>query len=372
MPTPAPVLDAIQKLLLPLLDTLERMVWVQRYLYPPVAARLAEVLEPQTDALAGPLSAVEEGEWPDDLAFMRERLVGVARQTLEIVAAFTTAARESDEPFNLYRALRRFARVQEALYPLAPAFDPVSRWFLDPACRDDDALVERLRAGALREDGARRVGVLHADNERDARGGFSLYVPETADGRAPMPLIVALHGGHGHGRDFLWTWLREARARQMLVLAPTARGRTWSIMGEDVDAQGLERMVASVAARYPLDRARVLLTGMSDGATYAFLCGLREGSPFTHLAPACGVLHPALLAGDGLARARDRPIYLVHGALDWMFPVETARLARDLLTEAGARLVYREIEDLSHAYPRDENPRILDWLGRVATPRASP
>src|SRR3989442_265971 len=82
MPTPAPVLDAIQKLLLPLLDTLERMVWVQRYLYPPVAARLAEVLEPQTDALAGPLSAVEEGEWPDDLAFMRERLVGVGRQAV--------------------------------------------------------------------------------------------------------------------------------------------------------------------------------------------------------------------------------------------------------------------------------------------------
>ena len=25
-------------------------------------------------------------------------------------------------------------------------------------------------------------------------------------------------------------------------------------------------------------------------------------------------------------------------------------------------LVYREIEDLSHTYPRDENPKILDWL----------
>jgi phospholipase/carboxylesterase len=28
----------------------------------------------------------------------------------------------------------------------------------------------------------------------------------------------------------------------------------------------------------------------------------------------------------------------------------------------GARLVYRELSDLSHTYPRDENPRILDWL----------
>jgi phospholipase/carboxylesterase len=360
---PTTVLEAIDRLLAPLLDTLERMVWVQRYLYPPVAARLAEVLAPQTEALTAPLGEMERRAWPDDAVFMRERLLNVGRQTLEILAAFASAARASDDPFDLYRALRRFARVQETLYPLAPAFDPVSRWFLDPARRDDDDLVERLRAGTLREDDdGRRVGVLDADNSHGTRGGFSLYVPETWDGRASMPLIVALHGGHGHGRDFLWSWLREARARGLLVLAPTSMGRTWSLMGDDVDAPRLAQMVDSVAARYPVDRARVLLTGMSDGASYALLCGLRERAPFTHLAPACGVLHPALLGAGALERARDLPIYLVHGELDWMFPVETSRLARDVLTAAGARLVYREIEDLSHAYPRDENPRILDWL----------
>jgi phospholipase/carboxylesterase len=101
---------------------------------------------------------------------------------------------------------------------------------------------------------------------------------------------------------------------------------------------------------------------MSDGATYALLCGLGDGMPFTHLAPACGVLHPFLFANGAIGRARGRPIYLVHGALDWMFPVHAARLARETLTSAGAQLVYREIEDLSHTYPRDENPRILDWL----------
>jgi len=268
---------------------------------------------------------------------------------------------------GLYRALRRFARVQETLYPLAPVFEPLSRWFLEPARRDDDALVARLRAAALRDDDP-RVGVLHASNERDARGGFSLYVPEYCDGQGPMPLVVALHGGHGHGRDFLWSWLREARSRGVLVLSPTALDRTWSIMGgDDVDAEPLREMVASVAARYPVDRARVLLTGMSDGATYALLCGLRDGMPFTHLAPLCGVLHPMLLANGDLARASGLPVYLVHGALDWMFPIHTARLSRRALTAAGARLVYREVEDLSHTYPRDENPRILDWLMDTAT-----
>src|SRR5438093_1268949 len=245
MATPAAVLEAIDRVLEPLLETLERVMWVQRYLHPPAIGQLAEVLAPQTEALSGPLRALEESAWPDDAA---------------------------------------------------------------------------------------------------------------------LPLVVALHGGHGHGRDFLWSWLREARARDTLVLAPTSVQRTWSLMGADVDAPRILQMVESVAARYPVDRARVLLTGMSDGGTYAFLCGLRESAPFTHLAPACGVLHPALLATDALARARDLPIYLVHGERDWMFPVATARMTRDVLTTVGARIVYREIDDLSHTYPRDENPKILEWL----------
>jgi len=354
-------IEAVDAFLPPLLGTLERVGWVQRHLYPPRAGRLAAELAPRAAAMAGPLAALEKPEWPADLCFMRDRLVQVGRQTVDLVAAFVEAAKPSGDAIELYRALRRFALVQETLYPLAPALPPVSRWFLEPARREDDGLVARLASAALRDDV--RTGVLHAANDRDARGGFSLYVPEAWDGRTPMPLVVALHGGHGHGRDFLWSWLREARSRDVLVLAPTSRDRTWSIMGaEDVDAPALRQMVEGVAARYAVDESRVLLTGMSDGATYALLCGLGDGMPFTHLAPACGVLHPFLLGGGALGRARGRAIYVVHGALDWMFPVHTAQMMRDVLAAAGARLVYREIEDLSHTYPRDENPRILDWL----------
>ncbi len=361
------LLEAVGGLLQPLLQTLERVVWVQRHLYPPQAPRLARELAPCRETVAGPLQALEAQDWPEDLRFMRDRLVAAARQTVELVEAFVEASQSPEGPIGLYRALRRFSGVQETLYPLAPVFEPVSRWFLEPARRGDDALVARLRAAALRDDEA-KVGVLHASNERADRGGFSLYVPEAWEGGpagtagSPRPLIVALHGGHGHGRDFLWTWLREARSRGMLLLSPTSLDRTWSMMGPDVDAEPLREMVESVAARYAVDRERVLLTGMSDGATYALYCGLRESMPFTHLAPACGVLHPALFATGDLQRARGRPIYLIHGALDWMFPVAAAQLTRQTLLAAGARLVYREIEDLSHTYPRDENPKILDWL----------
>ena len=159
-------------LLPPLLGTLERITWVQRHLFPPMADRLASELRPRAAALDGPLRVLEAIEWPADLRFMRDRLVDVTRRTLALVEAFGDAARTPEDPIGLYRALRRFAPLQEALYPLAPVLDPVSRWFLDPAWRDDEALVARLRAAALRDDDV-RVGVLHSKNERDARGGFS-------------------------------------------------------------------------------------------------------------------------------------------------------------------------------------------------------
>ena len=124
--------------------------------------------------------------------------------------------------------------------------------------------------------------------------------------------------------------------------------------------------------RWRIDASRVLLTGLSDGATFCLLRGLAEGSPFTALAPVSGVLHPWNFRNGNLGRARGRRIYLVHGALDWMFPVATARNARDALAQAGADVVYRELPDLPHAYPREENARILRWLDpRLALPGES-
>jgi phospholipase/carboxylesterase len=176
-----------------------------------------------------------------------------------------------------------------------------------------------------------------------------------------------LHGGSVHGRVFLCTWLREARSRGFVVLAPTSLGPTWSLDAPGVDAARLVSMLDFVAARWPIDRTRVLLTGLSDGATFTLLAGLLEAAPYTALAPVSGVLHPMSFGLGNLARAADRRIHQIHGALDWLFPIALARLARDELQRAGAALTYREIEDLSHTYPREQNGAILEWFDPALT-----
>jgi phospholipase/carboxylesterase len=61
-------------------------------------------------------------------------------------------------------------------------------------------------------------------------------------------------------------------------------------------------------------------------------------------------------------RVRGLPIHITHGALDWMFPATMAQEAERVLSAAGAHVTYREIEDLSHTYPREMNAVMLDWL----------
>ncbi len=355
--------DALEALVPILLTTLEAVGRAQRHLHPTHLEALAEGLAPFRERLQNRLEEFRANVWAGDLEALKEPLERAAEHTLAGLAGFLDEASDPQAMFQRFRSLRRQISAQEALYPLHSWLRPVSQFFLEEPIRGSEDLLEKIRAATLDADLGVSVGTLHYANKHDERGGFSLYVPEYWEASRSWPLVVALHGGSGHGRDFLWTWLREARSRGFIVLSPTARDRTWSIMGsEDIDAEPLKAYVLHVMERWNVDAKKVLLTGMSDGATYALLAGLMEDVPYTHLAPISGVFHPLNMLNGNILRAAGKPIYVVHGMLDWMFPIDVARMTREQLTAAGADLVYREIADLSHTYPRDENPRILRWL----------
>ncbi len=351
-------LDAVGVVGPALLSALDALEKASRRLHPPAIRALRQVLGPVGDRLEEAIETLEATPAPAELHDLRVQLGEAAAHAAEAVRQFSSSAGPERGVAQILGAMRSHCRAQESLFPLRKALPPVNRFFLEAAVQDR---VDTLDPDPAPDPEA-RVGIFHARNDLEERGGFSLYVPESFDPAEPLPLVVALHGGSGHGRDFLWTWLREARSRRCLLLAPTARGATWSLGGADVDAANLRAMVEYVAESWAVDRERILLTGLSDGATYALLCGLQPDMPFTALAPLSGVLHPANFANGNLERARGRRIYLVHGALDWMFPVAIARMADEELRKAGAEVTYREIEDLSHTYAREENARILEWL----------
>lgn len=349
------VVDDIVGWLPPLLQAVEALQFVARHLHPPGFDAVMEAIGQPDSALQDARAGL--GEWPADFTDLRQQLDAASDAARAGIAGLRAAQQPGGDIVAVFRALRDLPRAQEALYAAATRLPPVSAFFLPPALREDAALAERLAQPA-----AEATGVMHG-GPPGARGGFSLYVPEYYVPDRAWPLVVALHGGSGNGRAFLWSWLADARARGAIVIAPTAVGSTWALMGDDPDTPNIAGILDIVQARYNIDASRRLFSGMSDGGTFCYISGLRADSPFTHLAPVCATFHPLLAQFADADRVRGLPIRIVHGRRDWMFPVQTARDARDALAVAGADVDYREIDDLSHCYPREVNAELLDWLG---------
>jgi phospholipase/carboxylesterase len=354
------VVDDIVAVLPPLLQSLEALGFIGRHLSPPDFESVMEAVGTPDKAL----SAVRPrlADWPEEFAGIRASLEAASDAALAAYQGLRAVQKGNGDLVSVFRALRYAPRAQEALYPLAAKLPPVSEFFLDPSLRDDADLQTRLAKPANENTGLR-----HNGNEPGSRGGFSLYVPEYYTPDRAWPLVMALHGGSGNGRGFLWSWLRDARSRGAILVAPTATGNTsnkstWALMGDDTDTPNLARILDLVRSRWNIDSKRMLLTGMSDGGTFCYVTGFERTSPFTHLAPVSATFHPLMVEMADAERLRGLPVHIVHGRLDWMFPVQVARQTRDALSAVGANVTYRELEDLSHTYPREMNAPILEWL----------
>ena len=354
------VVDDIVAVLPPLLQTLESLGFIARHLNPPDFGRVMDAAGTPDEALQAVRPRL--AEWPEQFANVRSALEAASDTALTSYRGLRAVLNGEGDLVSVYRALRHVPRALEALYPLAATLPPVSGFFIEPGLREDADLLAKLAAPA-----GENTGVLHDHNEPGSRGGFSLYVPEYYSSDRAWPLVMALHGGSGNGRGFLWSWLRDARSRGAILIAPTATGETsnkstWALMGDDTDTPNLDRILEAVRSRWNVDPSRMLLTGMSDGGTFCYVTGLNSASPFTHLAPVAATFHPLMAETADAERLRGLPIHIVHGRLDWMFPVQVARQTQHALTAAGASVTYRELEDLSHTYPREINAEILDWL----------
>ena len=206
------------------------------------------------------------------------------------------------------------------------------------------------------------VGVMHRRREAPL-ADYSLYVPEGYTTDREWPLIVCLHGAGGRSDHFIWSWLRPARSRGYMVLAPKSLDVTWSILLPEVDIRSVTGMLEEVCGEYAVDRRRVFLTGLSDGGTFTYLLGLGRPDAFAGIAPVAGDLHGMM---DEMLRRKqgiELPIYMVHGAQDHIFPVATIRSGHALLTRLGYNAQYEELPEWGHSYCSFVNERlVMPWF----------
>ena len=287
---------------------------------------------------------------PKELDILKAQLLGISELCSRVIRNY--------QGKQFQEGLSSYCRAQEKLYPLSKIFQPVSQFFLEKKRQDDSELIRELAAETRRKE----TGIRHHNNQPGERGGFSFYIPENKSQKASLPLIVALHGSSGHGADFLWNWLKEARSRGFLLLCPTSSEQTWSLENVREDLFKILTAIDNLSEISSINSEKILITGMSDGATFSMLAGLRKSTPFTHIAPFSGIMPASLAKMSDDTLATDRPVFLVHGAEDKIFPVETAFLTKSELETAKVEVVLKTKNGLGHTYARNEHDSLLNWF----------
>lgn len=272
-------------------------------------------------------------------------------------------AHQLDPSIGLLQVLRNFAvsgTTANLLYPASTLLPVVSRFFVTPQMRYDVDLLHRLsEAPSAREN----TGLLSWPDKQGRQDTAFVYVPEYYDECRPWPLVVALHPAGGHGKNFIWYWLREARSFGAILIVPTACERNWSFKKEgNPDRENLNHLLAQARENWHLDEKRCLLTGTAEGGTFSYFAGLDKEAVFTHLAPFSANFHPRLLATSAQSRLHRFPIHITHGLMDWAVPVSTARVARIDLKIFGARPVWQAVPGAHCCHPRRVNADVMRWF----------
>ncbi len=196
-----------------------------------------------------------------------------------------------------------------------------------------------------------------------------LVVPEGLDAGAPAPLLVLFHGAGGEANRVLPFFVRWARARRFLLLAPQSMFPTWDVVigGHGPDLARLDTALQRVATHFRLEPARLAFAGFSDGGSYALSVGLSNGDVVSHVI--------ALSAGfmNTFVRHGSPRVLLAHGRSDQQLPYETIARPHALrLLEEGVDLTLLPF-DGDHVIVPEVVERAIDFfLGEEAGTLSSP
>ena len=325
----------------------------------------AQLREVTPDGFAGLTAGLAGVEPPETLGQFHDAFLAGIRHCGNACETFLSADENgySLAGIDIRRALCRGLNLLYGLRAHTPML--AGYWLLPDAMAEQDALE------ATAADADATTGVMHR-RRAGPLADYSLYVPENYTSRRNWPLIICLHGAYGRGDHFVWSWLRPAKSRGYMLLAPKSLDVTWSILQPERDARSVAAMLEEVCGEYAVDRGRVYLSGLSDGGTYTYLLGLGRPELFAGIAPIAADFHG--MVDDMLRRKQgiNLPIQIVHGARDHIFPVDPIRKGHALLTRIGYNARYEELPDWGHSYCSGINERlVMPWfesLGNTPSP----
>ena len=185
---------------------------------------------------------------------------------------------------------------------------------------------------------------------------YVFLVPESYDPAKMYPVEFMLHGGVSRPE---WEpgggWWRRGfdslKREDRIVVVPAS----WSnaFWWHENQAENLPAILHILKASYNIDENRVSLTGISDGGTGAYFFAFKQPTPWATFLPYIG--HPGVLRNPQIGGYRlyfenlmSRPLYIVNGENDRLYPASSVEPFIDILEEAGVDHIWRVIPEGEH------------------------
>lgn len=194
---------------------------------------------------------------------------------------------------------------------------------------------------------------------------YRIYVPDVPETATNgIPLVIFLHGSGECGTDnfsqlvngvggLVW-WSRNREPA--IVVVPQAPPRTvWSpVFFTELQARMpfspppmiklVKSLIDDICERYPVDRKRILATGLSLGAYGVWDFVSRYPGFFAAAIPVCGAGDP-----QKADAAANTPLWIFHGEKDVNVPNRLDRAMVSRLWDLDAPVRYTEYPDSGHA-----------------------
>ncbi|MEO0343606.1 MAG: polyhydroxybutyrate depolymerase [Pseudomonadota bacterium] len=143
---------------------------------------------------------------------------------------------------------------------------------------------------------------------------YHVKEPDGWDGVSSLPVMLHFHGWSRTGAVpvFHSRISGETRRRGVLLVAPTGLNRTWDFRSnQSADVAFANLVLEDVAARYPINRDHIYVSGYSFGSAMAWRYACNSGNGIAALLSVAGTLHQTEVCPQGPNEVRH-----VHGLSD--------------------------------------------------------
>ena len=205
---------------------------------------------------------------------------------------------------------------------------------------------------------------------RGKKRTYAFYAPDSVKPDVRAPILVAIHGSTGSGRNILERWTDIADKHGVLLAGPDATDNSRWASPQD-GPQFLKDVVDDVSSRYAIDGRRIYLFGHSAGANFALQMAVLESEFF-----AAAAIHAGAVSSDYFsifdAATRRIPLAIYIGTRDQFYPIQVVRAVSEALKKRDFPLVYVEIPDHDHNYKAvapEINPEIWKYFADHPLPQ---